>query len=53
MEFENLSKRINSLVNFDTSEKPPFECKQVPRLTMDKGEMVKKTCKNKILTVKR
>ena len=41
IEFENFSKRINSLVNFDTFEKPSFEYKQVSRLTVDKGEMVK------------
>ena len=42
MDFENFSKQINSLVNFDTFEKPLAEYKQVSRLTVDKGEMVKK-----------
>ena len=42
MEFENFSKRINSLVNFDRFEKPPSEYKQGSRLTVDKGKMVKK-----------
>ena len=41
MEFENFSEQINSLANFDTFEKPSFEYKQVSRLTVDKGEMVK------------
>ena len=43
MEFENFSKQINSLVPFETFEKPPSEYKQVSRLTADEGEMVKKT----------
>ena len=42
MQFENFSKRINSLVNFDRFEKPPSEYKQGSRLTVDKGKMVKK-----------
>ena len=42
IEFENFSKRLNSLVNFDTFEKPASEYKQVSRFTVDKGEMVKK-----------
>ena len=42
MEFVNFSKQINSLVNFDMFEKPPSEYKQVSRLTVDKGKMVKK-----------
>ena len=41
MDFENFTKRIKSLVNFDKSEKPPAEYKQVARLAVDKGEMVK------------
>ena len=41
MDFENFTKRIKSLVNFDTSEKPPAEYKQVARLAVDKSEMVK------------
>ena len=55
MEFENFSKRINSLVNFDRFEKPPSEYKEGSRLTVDKGKMVKKknSYKNKILTIKR
>ena len=36
MEFEIFSKRINSLVNFDTFEKPPSEYKQVSKLTVDR-----------------
>ena len=42
MEFENFTKRINSLANFDTFQKPPVEYKQESRLIVDKGEMVKK-----------
>ena len=55
IEFENFSKRLNSLVNFDTFEKPASEYKQVSRFTVDKGEMVKKkkSYQNKILTIKR
>ena len=40
---ENFSNRIQSLVNFDTFEKPPAEYKEVSRISMFQGEMVKKT----------
>ena len=40
---ENFSNRIKSLVNFDTFEKPPAEYKEVSRISMFQGEMVKKT----------
>ena len=54
MEFENFTKRINSLANFDTFQKPPVEYKQESRLIVDKGEMVKKNSyQNKILTIER
>ena len=43
MGFENFANRIKPLVNFDTFQKLPAEYKQVSRLTVDKGEMVKKT----------
>ena len=43
MDFENFANRIKSLVNFDTFEKCPIEYKEVSRLTVDKGKMVKKT----------
>ena len=39
---ENFSNRIKSLVNFDTFEKPPAEYKEVSRISMFQGEMVKK-----------
>ena len=42
MDFENFPNRIKSLVNFDTFEKRPIEYKEVSRLTVDKGKMVKK-----------
>ena len=41
MGFENFAQRIGSLVNFDTFEKPPVDTKQVSRLTVAGGEMVK------------
>ena len=45
---ENFSKRIGSLVNFDTFKKPPHDTKQISRLTVIAGEMVKSTVtKNK------
>ena len=55
MEFEIFSKRINSLVNFNTFEKPPSEYKQVSKLTVDrtKWSQKKNSYKNKILTIKR
>ena len=43
MGFENFSQRIKLLVNFDTFEKTPAEYKQVSRLTVVQGKMVKKT----------
>ena len=46
--FENFSKRIGSLVNFDRFKKTPVDMKQVSRLTVVAGEMVKSTItKNK------
>ena len=39
--FENFSQRIKSLVNFDTSEKATCDTKNVSRLTVLAGEMVK------------
>ena len=42
MNFENFASRIKSLVNFDVFEKPLTEVKQVSKLTVNKGEMVKK-----------
>ena len=41
--FKNISQRIKSLVNFDTFEKLPHNTKQVSRLTVVAGEMVKTT----------
>ena len=41
--FENLSKRIKWLVNFDIFEKLPAEFKEVSKLTAASGEMQKKT----------
>lgn len=43
MEFENYANRLQSLVNFDTFEKPTAELKEVSRFTVDHGEMIKKT----------
>ena len=43
MDFENFANQTKSLVNFETFQKPPAEYKQMTRLTVDKGEMVKKT----------
>ena len=51
MDFENFANRIKSLVHFDTFEKPPAKYKQVSRLAVDKGEMVKKILR-KQLTIK-
>ena len=39
--FENFSQRIKSLVNFDTFEKATCDTKNVSRLTVLAGEMVK------------
>ena len=44
MKLENYTRRITSLTNFDTFEKPPGECKEVSRLTVCHREMQKKTC---------
>ena len=41
MGFKNFTQKIGSLVNFDTFEKPPANIKQVSRLTVAGGEMVK------------
>ena len=41
--FKNFAQRIKSLLNFDTFEKPPSDQKQVSRLTVVAGEMVKRT----------
>ena len=43
MGFENLVGRIKSLVNFETFEKPPAKYKEVLRLSVVQGEMIKKT----------
>ena len=43
MDFENFANQTKSLVNFETFQKPPAGYKQMTRLTVDKGEMVKKT----------
>ena len=37
--FENFVDRINSLINFDTFQKPPADFKEVSRLTVSDGEM--------------
>ena len=39
--FKNFAQRIGSLVNFDTSEKPPRDTKNVSRFNVLAGEMVK------------
>ena len=45
---KTLHKGIGSLVNFDTFEKPPRDTKNVSKLTVVAGEMVKSTyVKNK------
>ena len=41
--FKNFAQRKKPLVNFNTFEKPPPDQKQVSRLTVVAGEMVKKT----------
>ena len=43
MRFENVVGRIKSLVNFETFEEPPAEYKEVSRLFIVQGEMIKKT----------
>ena len=42
MGFENFAGRIKSLVNFETFEKPPAEYKEVSRLSIVRGETIKK-----------
>ena len=41
--FENFTESIKTLVNFDTFEKPLTNKKEVSRLSVAQGEMVKKT----------
>ena len=43
MGFENFSGRVKSLVNFEMFEKPPAEYKEVLRLSVVQGKMIKKT----------
>lgn len=43
MEFENYANRIESLINFNTFQKPSAEFKEVFRFKVFQGEMVKKT----------
>ena len=43
MNFENYTNRIVPLTNFYFFKKPPAEYKEVSRLTVNKGEMQKKT----------
>ena len=43
MGFEHFSGRVKSLVNFETFEKPPAEYKEVLRLSVVQGKMIKKT----------
>ena len=43
MEFNNFAGRNESLVNFDTFQKPPAEYKEVSHSTVFQGEMVRKT----------
>ena len=43
MGFENFSGRIKSLVNFETFKKPTAEYREVSRLPVVQGEMMKKT----------
>ena len=40
--FENFAQRIKLLINFNMFEKPPLDQKQVSRLTVVAGEIVKK-----------
>ena len=40
--FKNFAQRIKSLVNIETFEQPPLDQKQVSRIAVDHGEMVKK-----------
>ena len=43
MNFENYANRIVSLTNFNFFKKLPAEYKEVLRLTVDQGEMQKRT----------
>ena len=43
MNFQNYASRIVLLTNFDYFEKPPADYKEVARLTVDQGEIQKKT----------
>ena len=43
MNFENHVQRLVSLTNFDTSEKPSADYKEVSLLTVSQGQMQKKT----------
>ena len=43
MDFENFASRIVSITNLEHFEKPELEYKEVARLTVDQGEMQKKT----------
>ena len=40
--FENFARRIESLVNFETFEKPPLDQKEVLKFSVIQGKMVKK-----------
>ena len=40
--FENFARRIKSLVNFETFEKPPLNQKEVLKFSVIRGKMVKK-----------
>ena len=44
MEFEDFSNRIESLVNFDTFEKPPPEYKEVSRFSVSRRNGQKNCC---------
>ena len=43
MGFQNFAGRIKSMVNFEMFEKPSGEYKEVSRLSIFQGEMIKKT----------
>ena len=42
MGLENFAGRIKSLVNFEMFEKPPAEYREVSRLSVVQGEMIRK-----------
>ena len=46
MSFKNFAQRIGSLVNFNTFEKPPADTKQMSRLSVAGGEIVKTSVVN-------